>query len=220
MLAVALLTSGVARANLLTNGGFETGGFGGWTVTNGPPVDSAYPPAVIGYNNTLGYPAGAFGENVPAPTASNSFGAYFVSDLAPQSISQTFSPVPSAQYLVSYDIYAPANGRGNTFDATLQSNTDGLLSPVWDAKALASGWTVYTALFSVGSTGPWTFTMNFQGGGYPAADFVVDNFDIERAPPRVGAVPEPSTWAMMILGFLGVGFMTYRRNNKTAFRAV
>jgi hypothetical protein len=27
----------------------------------------------------------------------------------------------------------------------------------------------------------------------------------------VGAVPEPSTWAMMILGFAGVGFMAYRR---------
>jgi PEP-CTERM motif len=27
----------------------------------------------------------------------------------------------------------------------------------------------------------------------------------------VAAVPEPSTWAMMILGFLGVGLMAYRR---------
>ena len=27
----------------------------------------------------------------------------------------------------------------------------------------------------------------------------------------VAPVPEPSTWAMMILGFAGVGFMTYRR---------
>ena len=27
----------------------------------------------------------------------------------------------------------------------------------------------------------------------------------------VTAVPEPSTWAMMILGFLGLGFLTYRR---------
>jgi hypothetical protein len=25
------------------------------------------------------------------------------------------------------------------------------------------------------------------------------------------AVPEPSTWAMMILGFCGLGFMAYRR---------
>jgi hypothetical protein len=29
------------------------------------------------------------------------------------------------------------------------------------------------------------------------------------------AVPEPSTWAMMILGFAGVGFMTYRRRNQS-----
>jgi PEP-CTERM motif len=29
----------------------------------------------------------------------------------------------------------------------------------------------------------------------------------------MSAVPEPSTWAMMILGFFGVGFMAYRRKN-------
>jgi hypothetical protein len=33
------------------------------------------------------------------------------------------------------------------------------------------------------------------------------------------AVPEPSTWAMMVLGFLSVGFMAYRRKrNGSAFR--
>ena len=31
-------------------------------------------------------------------------------------------------------------------------------------------------------------------------------------------VPEPSTWAMMILGFAGIGFMAYRRKNKGALR--
>lgn len=30
------------------------------------------------------------------------------------------------------------------------------------------------------------------------------------------AVPEPSTWAMMILGFAGVGFMAYRRKRQVA----
>lgn len=29
-------------------------------------------------------------------------------------------------------------------------------------------------------------------------------------------VPEPTTWAMLILGFAGVGFMAYRRRNQTA----
>ena len=30
----------------------------------------------------------------------------------------------------------------------------------------------------------------------------------------VTAVPEPSTWAMMVLGFAGVGFMAYRRKSQ------
>ena len=33
------------------------------------------------------------------------------------------------------------------------------------------------------------------------------------------AVPEPSTWAMMILGFAGIGLMAYRRKSKPALMA-
>jgi fibronectin-binding autotransporter adhesin len=36
---------------------------------------------------------------------------------------------------------------------------------------------------------------------------------------RVGGIPEPSTWAMIILGFAGIGFMAYRRKSKPAFIA-
>ena len=35
----------------------------------------------------------------------------------------------------------------------------------------------------------------------------------------VAAVPEPSTWAMMALGFAGVGYMTYRRRKVAALTA-
>jgi PEP-CTERM motif len=41
-------------------------------------------------------------------------------------------------------------------------------------------------------------------------------------PPAVlaiAAVPEPSTWAMMLLGFAGIGFMAYRRKSKPALMA-
>lgn len=42
----------------------------------------------------------------------------------------------------------------------------------------------------------------------------VYNFEVTQA------VPEPSTWAMMILGFAGVGFLAYRRKqNSTQLRA-
>jgi PEP-CTERM motif-containing protein len=35
----------------------------------------------------------------------------------------------------------------------------------------------------------------------------------------VSAVPEPSTWAMMIFGFAGIGFMAFRRKNAMAANA-
>jgi PEP-CTERM motif len=35
----------------------------------------------------------------------------------------------------------------------------------------------------------------------------------------LAAVPEPSTWAMLIIGFAGIGFMAYRRKSKPALMA-
>jgi hypothetical protein len=49
----------------------------------------------------------------------------------------------------------------------------------------------------------------------------VDAYNLNNAflfsPGIANAIPEPSTWAMMILGFAGIGFMVYRRKN-TALR--
>jgi PEP-CTERM motif len=57
------------------------------------------------------------------------------------------------------------------------------------------------------------------GPNDPSNFFAIDdlggNSVIESFTPHftllAGAVPEPSTWAMMILGFAGVGFLAYRR---------
>ena len=35
----------------------------------------------------------------------------------------------------------------------------------------------------------------------------------------VAAVPEATTWAMMLLGFAGIGFMAYRRRKAVAIAA-
>jgi hypothetical protein len=39
-------------------------------------------------------------------------------------------------------------------------------------------------------------------------------FEIDNITAMTSAVPETSTWAMMILGFFGVGFMAYRKKNQ------
>ena len=49
-------------------------------------------------------------------------------------------------------------------------------------------------------------------------DGYADNLSFVANGPEIGAVPEPSTWAMMILGFAGVGFMAYRRRNRAMLR--
>jgi hypothetical protein len=49
----------------------------------------------------------------------------------------------------------------------------------------------------------------------PSAEFASATGD--QVIGTVAAVPEPSTWAMMILGFAGVGFIAYRRS-KPMFR--
>jgi hypothetical protein len=43
--------------------------------------------------------------------------------------------------------------------------------------------------------------------------------DVVVIGPVAPAVPEPSTWAMLLLGFAGIGFMAYRRKSKTALLA-
>jgi PEP-CTERM motif-containing protein len=35
----------------------------------------------------------------------------------------------------------------------------------------------------------------------------------------ISAIPEPSTWAMMILGFASISFMAYRRKARPALMA-
>ena len=57
--------------------------------------------------------------------------------------------------------------------------------------------------------------VNFRDSAYPY-DF---NQGLVTGFNTVAAVPEPSTWAMMILGFAGVGFMAYRRKNAMALNA-
>jgi hypothetical protein len=52
-----------------------------------------------------------------------------------------------------------------------------------------------------------------DGGAGPDRDY--DDLVVKF---YVSAVPEASTWAKMLLGFAGVGFLAYRRRPQAAFR--
>jgi hypothetical protein len=57
--------------------------------------------------------------------------------------------------------------------------------------------------------------INSVQGGF----FSSSSEDEQSATLTISAVPELSTWAMMILGFCGVGFIAYRRKDKLALNA-
>ena len=68
----------------------------------------------------------------------------------------------------------------------------------------------YTSFLTAGET--VLFGVNDGGNG----NFFYDSTGLQAT---VSSVPEPSTWAMMILGFAGVGFLAYRRKSKPALIA-
>lgn len=68
---------------------------------------------------------------------------------------------------------------------------------------------VDTNVFSTPSGSNSTpFTLYYVEGNGAPADLILQ------------AVPEPASWAMMILGFFGLGVMAYRRNGRVSFRAI
>jgi hypothetical protein len=50
-----------------------------------------------------------------------------------------------------------------------------------------------------------------SGGAWHLYNPATTSFAVSLNGEQIAAVPEPSTWAMMILGFAGFGFMAYRR---------
>jgi Protein of unknown function (DUF642)/PEP-CTERM motif len=71
------------------------------------------------------------------------------------------------------------------------------------------GWTQFFGSFTANATVSEIVFTNTVGG---------NNGGVLLDSASIAPVPEPSTWAMMILGFMGVGFMAYRRKNRFAFR--
>jgi hypothetical protein len=87
------------------------------------------------------------------------------------------------------------------------------------------------AVLPASLTDPFSHTVNSQDGIFAFFQLEYKNLlngqfsafvkaDLLPQTVTIGSpVPEPSTWATMILGFAGVGFMVYRRRKRAVFTA-
>ena len=125
-------------------------------------------------------------------------------------ISQTFGISPG-NYVLNF--YLSGNPDGNPATKTL------------DVSIVNDPSYSYTTTINQDHSLNYTLeTLDFTATG-PTATLSFDSTTLNSPyGPVIGgvsisAVPEPSTWAMMILGFMGIGFMAYRRkSNSQSFR--
>ena len=88
-------------------------------------------------------------------------------------------------------------------------NPDGSASGFLDSSG------IFTSIDFPGASSTEAFGINNEG------QIVGQYFDAAGGHGFLAtpAVPEPSTWAMMLLGFAGIGFMAYRRKSKPVLMA-
>ena len=220
--AAALIAIPASAANLLINGSFEDG-LNGWT--SGGVSGDGFPPVVIPYNSTNGYPTGAFGEPIPPDNAVGNPGfdavgdhaLYFVADLAhPQTLSQLVSITGGLSYTFGFDVYLPANGQANANGATFSATVGGLTFAVINAStAPGQTWLHYSGAATAAFSAVDSFVLSYDSFGVPAKDFVIDRVYFADST----TVPEPTTWAMMLVGFGGLGAVLRRRRLTLALAA-
>ncbi len=192
---LALATPTLA-AEFITNGNFETGTFAGWTATGN-----------VGVAPTVVY--------APYGLGSPTFGNYLVGfnggNLAPDGIlNQAISTSAGQTYTLSFD-YAVTTG-GN----------QSLIASVLDANTLAtiSTQTVSTTSSSP-TTGGFSFTALSSGTIVRFSDVATNptnsqDIGLDNVSVTGTALPEPASWALMIVGFGLVGGAVRRRSQTIA----
>ena len=201
LIAFSILTFGTvpaARAEVLANGGFDAT-LSPW-VASGDISAGLTSAAIIGFNTSFGSASGT--------------------------LSQSFTLASSGLF-----DYAFKAGRSESFcgcddvSLTFSITVDGIeLSSVLPAFDGAGSQSVlalnlngnYAGTVALGA-GTHEFAFHFSRGGSlfgRSPYFGIDGVSLVQQ--QVGAVPELSTWAMMLLGFAGLGYGACRRTSKRA----
>lgn len=176
-----LCASTGAHANLLTNGGFETGDLTGWTLTNSAGIPFTT------WVTTTGV--------VPPLTPHN--GAYFLStgeNGRTSTLSQTFATTPNQEYRFSFWLEVGSAGATplNAFIASFGGTT---LLNLSNSPDFGYRQFVYQAI-ATSATTTIAFTARNDPYGWGLDDVSVTPY----------VVPEPTVVSLMAFGLAGLGF--------------
>ena len=207
--------TGASAANLVNNGGFESG-LAGWTVNN--HGTGTTPGTGIQVISTIGTPnVPYFGDTINPYETGSTKAAFFVDDNAWQTLSQNIALVKNQTYTLSFGLFATLSGEQNPFNFTLSEVLNsGLNFEVLDGQTsigsslVPGAWTTYNSTFTANTNANYNLRFDFVSGATPAKDVLLDGVSIS-------AVPEPSTWAMMIGGLGLVGVAMRRRKSTVSF---
>ena len=216
--ATAVLFAGSAANadELVTNGNFSAG-ITGFTSTYGSPGSSGQgsvyvttnPNALCGCFVSIGDHTTGTGNMLLIDGADNNTGAFW---------SQTFAVAANSTYSLS--VWASNAGTAGPIPL-LRASANGVniipaTSIGYSTGNTATTWNQYTGTWNSGAATSVTLSLFDDTQQYLYNDFVVDDISFV-GPAAVQGVPEPATWAMMILGFGLTGAALRQRRVRVAF---
>ena len=141
---------------------------------------------------------------VTSPVSGGQFAAQIAGfDFGPDTLSQTLTTTAAQNYNLSFDLWQD-QGIPNGFSVAWNGNT------IFTETDISHSYLTYS--FNVVGTG--SDDLLFTAYNNPAFTYL-DNVSVSA----VSAVPEASTWTIMIVGFAGFGFIAYRRKYGRALDA-
>jgi PEP-CTERM motif len=151
--------------------------------------------------------SGSFSLDVSGGQAISGTGTINIAGIGPEILTLVTNPMGGT----SPFIFSSNGGDNIQADTAVPPDTVGGLLFAIGTTTPVSGQDV---LFNVFANGNGTFS-EVLDGTLDGIRFFDNN---GSAVTLTAAVPEPSTWAMMVLGFFGLGFMAYRRKSEGSFR--